>query len=200
MLLILSPPIDALPNKQWVSPPWATTIPWWRSLHVPMTPRSSILGGFYAPGRVTHGKKVRGGARQRVAQKTLMMNKINGFPCPLPGRGSPGPPPWSQAWGWGSGASAWWPGLYQWGPAGHSPKRLRGTPFPPAHHQQEGPKGSGAVRAGRQPKAGTLAVWSSAAEASSRDVEHHLSGGEGAWAGARGWEFPARYSRPHLDA
>ena len=56
-----------------------------------------------------------------------------------------GAPPWSQAWGWGSGASAWWPGLYPWGPAGHSPKRLRGTPFPPAHHQQEGPKGSGAL-------------------------------------------------------
>ncbi|KAK0145690.1 hypothetical protein N1851_015412 [Merluccius polli] len=40
-----------------------------------------------------------------------------------------GAPPWSQAGGWGSRASAWWPGLYPWGPAGHSPKRRRGTPF-----------------------------------------------------------------------
>ncbi|KAK0147792.1 Craniofacial development protein 2 [Merluccius polli] len=52
------------------------------------------------------------------------------------------------AWGWGSGASAWWPGLYPWGPAGHSPKQRRGTPFLPAHHQQEGPKGSGACELG----------------------------------------------------
>ena len=33
-----------------------------------------------------------------------------------------GAPLWSQAWGWGSQASAWWPGLYPRGPAGPSPK------------------------------------------------------------------------------
>ena len=45
-----------------------------------------------------------------------------------------GAPSWSQAWGWGSMASAWWPGLFSWGPVGHSPKKQRGTPFPWAHH------------------------------------------------------------------
>ncbi|KAI3354305.1 hypothetical protein L3Q82_018491, partial [Scortum barcoo] len=33
-----------------------------------------------------------------------------------------GAPPWSQAWGWGSQASAWWPGLCPRDPAGLSPK------------------------------------------------------------------------------
>ena len=46
-----------------------------------------------------------------------------------------GAPPWSQAWGWGSEASAWWPGLHPWGPAGHSPKKGHGTPLPQTHHQ-----------------------------------------------------------------
>ena len=57
-----------------------------------------------------------------------MMSKINGLTCPLPGRGSPGPPPWSQAWGWGSGASAWWPGTAQnndMGPPSRGPRLLK---------------------------------------------------------------------------
>ncbi|TWW80939.1 hypothetical protein D4764_01G0007540 [Takifugu flavidus] len=54
-----------------------------------------------------------------------------------------GAPSWSQAWGWGMLASAWWPDLCPWSPAGHSPKRQHGTPFPWAHHLQEGPRGSG---------------------------------------------------------
>ncbi len=33
-----------------------------------------------------------------------------------------------------------------------------------------------------------------------RDVECHLAGGEGAWAGAGGWEVPTRNSRHHLHA
>lgn len=39
--------------------------------------------------------------------------------------------------------------------------------------------GVGAMRVGWQSKAWTLTVRSSAAAASSRDVEYHLSGGEG---------------------
>ncbi|TWW77322.1 hypothetical protein D4764_12G0007120 [Takifugu flavidus] len=54
-----------------------------------------------------------------------------------------GAPSWSQAWGWGTLASAWWPDLCPWSPAGRSPKRQHGTPFPWAHHLQEGPRGSG---------------------------------------------------------
>ncbi|TWW80554.1 Partitioning defective 3 -like protein B [Takifugu flavidus] len=53
-----------------------------------------------------------------------------------------GAPSWSQAWVWGTLASAWWPDLCPWSPAGHSPKRQHGTPFPWAHHLQEGPRGS----------------------------------------------------------
>ncbi|TWW65115.1 R2 Retrovirus-related Pol polyprotein from type I retrotransposable element [Takifugu flavidus] len=54
-----------------------------------------------------------------------------------------GAPSWSQAWGWGTLVSAWWLDLCPWSPAGHSPKRQHGTPFPWAHHLQEGPRGSG---------------------------------------------------------
>lgn len=41
-----------------------------------------------------------------------------------------GAPPWSQAWGWGSSASAWWPGLYLRDPAGPSPKKRRRPALP----------------------------------------------------------------------
>jgi hypothetical protein len=69
-----------------------------------------------------------------------------------------GAPLWSQAWRWGTMASAWWPGFYPRSPAGLSPKRRRGSPFRWAHHLSEGPKGSGALCYGRQPREGTLAV------------------------------------------
>ncbi|KAI3377917.1 hypothetical protein L3Q82_009047, partial [Scortum barcoo] len=39
-----------------------------------------------------------------------------------------GIPPWSQAWGWGSQASAWWPGLCPRDPAGLSPRKWRCGP------------------------------------------------------------------------
>ena len=75
--------------------------------------------------------------------------------------------------GWTT-TSSWWPD-----------SALRGgTPFLWAHHLQEGPKGSGAKCFGWQPKAGTLAVRSLAAETSSRDVENHVSDGEVAGGGA----------------
>uniref|UniRef100_A0A8C6KAV0 Nuclear factor kappa B subunit 1 n=1 Tax=Nothobranchius furzeri TaxID=105023 RepID=A0A8C6KAV0_NOTFU len=40
-------------------------------------------------------------------------------------------------------ACAWWPGFHPKSPAGHSPKRKHGSPFPWAHHSWEGPKGFG---------------------------------------------------------
>ena len=40
--------------------------------------------------------------------------------------GITGASPWSQAWGWGSQASARWAGLCPQGPAGHSPKEQHG--------------------------------------------------------------------------
>ncbi|KAI3358634.1 hypothetical protein L3Q82_015045, partial [Scortum barcoo] len=36
--------------------------------------------------------------------------------------GVTGAPPWSQAWGWGSQASAWWPGLCPQGPSRAQPE------------------------------------------------------------------------------
>ena len=59
--------------------------------------------------------------------------------------GVTGAPPWSQAWGWGSQASAWWPGLCPRDPAGRSPKERRGPALLWAHHSQEGSEGAGAV-------------------------------------------------------
>ena len=58
--------------------------------------------------------------------------------------GVTGAPPWSQAWGWGSQASAWWPGLCPRDPAGPSPKERRGPALQWAHHLQEGSEGADA--------------------------------------------------------
>ncbi|KAK3534035.1 hypothetical protein QTP86_000633 [Hemibagrus guttatus] len=41
-----------------------------------------------------------------------------------------GAPPWSQAFGWGTQASAWWPSLCLWDSARHSPKERRRPAFP----------------------------------------------------------------------
>ncbi|TWW64942.1 hypothetical protein D4764_22G0005890 [Takifugu flavidus] len=69
-----------------------------------------------------------------------------------------GAPPWSQAWGWGSIASAWWPGLRRWGPAGPSLNWLHGHFRPQwTHHPQEEHEGSGAVWIGLRTKTGALA-------------------------------------------
>lgn len=78
-------------------------------------------------------------------------------------------PSWSQVWGRGMLACPWWPSLCPWGLVEHSPKNQHGPPpIPFAHHLQNG-----------QPKAGTMVVRFPAAEASSRDVQWHLSDGEG---------------------
>ena len=94
--------------------------------------------------------------------------------------GVTGAPPWSQAWGWGSQASAWWPGLRPWGPAGLSPKERRGPALQWTHHLQEGSEGEDAKGFGRQLWAGAPAVQSLDTEPSYGDMECHLAGGEGA--------------------
>ncbi|KAK3534941.1 hypothetical protein QTP70_002024 [Hemibagrus guttatus] len=43
--------------------------------------------------------------------------------------GVTGAPPWSQAWCWGTQASAWWPSLCLRDSAGHSPKKRRRPPL-----------------------------------------------------------------------
>ncbi|KAI3355458.1 hypothetical protein L3Q82_018295, partial [Scortum barcoo] len=57
--------------------------------------------------------------------------------------GVTGAPPWSQAWGWGSQASAWWPGLCPRDPAGLSPKWRRGDVGPPSSRLTTRRKGHG---------------------------------------------------------
>ncbi|KAK3523637.1 hypothetical protein QTP70_005839 [Hemibagrus guttatus] len=44
--------------------------------------------------------------------------------------GVTGAPPWSQAWGWGTQAIAWWPSLCLRDSAGHSPRKRRRPTFP----------------------------------------------------------------------
>ena len=82
-------------------------------------------------------------------------------------------------WGRGRTASTRWLDLCSWCPVRLSPKRQSGTPFLWVYHLQERSKGSGAKSFGWQPKAGTLAVQYMVVEASSRDVECHLSDWEG---------------------
>ena len=67
----------------------------------PNDPQELRCRGLYAPGRVTHGKQVRGeGPDKRwLKKRPLMTNKINGLVCPSPGRGSPGPPPGARPGG-----------------------------------------------------------------------------------------------------
>ncbi|KAI3366638.1 hypothetical protein L3Q82_009327, partial [Scortum barcoo] len=53
--------------------------------------------------------------------------------------GVTGAPPWSQAWGWGLQASAWWPGSLPTGPGRAQPENGGdvGPPFRQFHHRQE---------------------------------------------------------------
>ncbi|KAI3371487.1 hypothetical protein L3Q82_024071 [Scortum barcoo] len=96
-----------------------------------------------------------------------------------PGLALPGAPPWSQAWGWGSQASAWWPGLCPRDPAGLSPKWRRGPAHlpvgsPPAGKVHEGPVqcGLGSSRGG-----GASTTQSLEQNSGNRDMECHLTGG-----------------------
>ena len=92
--------------------------------------------------------------------------------------GVTGAPPWSQAWGWGSQASAWWPGLRPRDPAGCSPNERRGPALQWVHHLQEGSEGAGAVRFGWQSWAGAPVTQSPGGDSSHGDMECHLTGGE----------------------
>ncbi|KAK3574685.1 hypothetical protein QTP86_012819 [Hemibagrus guttatus] len=49
--------------------------------------------------------------------------------CYVTRTGVTGAPPWSQAWGWGMQASAWWPSLCLRDSAGHSPKKQHRPTF-----------------------------------------------------------------------
>ncbi|KAI3359216.1 hypothetical protein L3Q82_002744 [Scortum barcoo] len=98
--------------------------------------------------------------------------------------GVTGAPPWSQAWGWGSQASAWWPGLCPRDPAGLSPSLANGDVGPPSSRLtttrrkvHEGPVqcGLGSSR-GR----GASTTQSLDQNSGNRDMECHLAGGEGA--------------------
>ncbi|KAI3369481.1 hypothetical protein L3Q82_007697 [Scortum barcoo] len=56
--------------------------------------------------------------------------------------GSTGAPPWSQAWGWGSQASTWWPESLPTGPGRAQPEMATWARLHSAfqaHHLQEGP-------------------------------------------------------------
>ncbi|KAI3377726.1 hypothetical protein L3Q82_008452 [Scortum barcoo] len=85
-----------------------------------------------------------------------------------------GTPPWSQAWGWGSQASAWWLGLCPRDPAGLSPKWKwrRGPPSPSSRlttHRKvhEGPvqcglgssRGGGPQRPNPLTKTLAIGIW-----------------------------------------
>ncbi|TKS65417.1 Craniofacial development protein 2 p97 bucentaur protein [Collichthys lucidus] len=60
----------------------------------------AMLSGAYAPGRVTQGKQVLGEGPDKVQLNIpLMRRKTDGTKFPLPGRGSPGPPPGARPGG-----------------------------------------------------------------------------------------------------
>ena len=80
--------------------PLPELLPWWRGLRVPMTPRSSVVGGFMP--LVGSPMANRSGGRGQTkggSKRPLMMSKINGLVCPSPRRGSPGPPPGARPGG-----------------------------------------------------------------------------------------------------
>ncbi|KAL0182650.1 hypothetical protein M9458_022025, partial [Cirrhinus mrigala] len=56
-----------------------------------------------------------------------------------------------QAWGWGSYASVWWPGLTPRGPAGLSPKKRRGAALPDHRGPVHCGMGGGRRRGPRRP-------------------------------------------------
>ncbi|KAI3369124.1 hypothetical protein L3Q82_026083 [Scortum barcoo] len=83
----------------------------------PNDPRSYVVEGHYAPGRVSHGKQVLGDGPETKSGSEAHHEKKNIKDRYVARIGVTGAPPWSQAWGWGSQASAWWPGLCPRDPA-----------------------------------------------------------------------------------
>ncbi|KAI3352981.1 hypothetical protein L3Q82_019556 [Scortum barcoo] len=92
--------------------------------------------------------------------------------------GVTGAPPWSQAWGWGSQASAWWPGLCPLGPGRAQPEMATWARLP-----------VGSPPAGRSMRGRCNVVWVAVVAGASttqsldqnsgnRDMECHLAGGK----------------------
>lgn len=54
--------VEGRGSGQWKrgTPPWATTLPWWKGFACPNDPRSSVVGELHTPGRATHGKQAVG--------------------------------------------------------------------------------------------------------------------------------------------
>lgn len=68
------------------------------------------------------GHPWRTGPRERTRQNVVhiiqfMMSYLIGLEFPLAWTRVTGAPSWSQAWGWGTLASTWWPSLCPWGPS-----------------------------------------------------------------------------------
>ena len=140
----------------------------------PSDPRCSVVWGFMPLLGPPMANRSWGRDQTKCSPNRPTMKKKNYGPkSPLPDMGYLGPL-LEPGLGVGHDGGVWWPGLCPWGLAGLSPKRWHGTPFPWAHHLKDGPKGLGARSFGWRSKAGTLAIQSWAAEATSSDVEHHL--------------------------
>ena len=111
----------------------------------PNDPGSYVVGGFMPLVGSPKANRFQVKDQTKRGSKTHHIETQQWSPAALAWTRVTGAPPWSQAQGWGSMASAWWPGLFPWGPAGLSPKKQGGTPFQRAHHLQEGSWGSGEV-------------------------------------------------------
>ena len=99
--------------------------------------------------------------------------KINGLTSPSPGRGLPGPPPGARP---GGGARGRAPGGQAY---------THGARPGTAQNDDVGPPPASSPPAGGAKGVGCNVSWAAAeggdlGEASSRDAERHLSGGEGA--------------------
>ena len=106
----------------------------------PSDPRSYVVGGFMPlEGSPMANRSLGEGPDKVWLTNDLYDEQKQWSKVSLARTRVTGAPLWSQAWRWGSEASAWWPGLCPWGPAGLSPKGKHGPPLPWIHRLQEGP-------------------------------------------------------------
>lgn len=96
---------------------WTATLTWWRRFKYLKEPRSYVFRGLmpllecpkasrsYLTGQTKSGSE---SPDEEEYNKAVYIERT----------GVTGAPPLSQAWGWGSQASAWWPGLHPWDPVG----------------------------------------------------------------------------------
>ena len=113
-----------------------------------------------------------------------MKKNYHGPKSPLPGHGLP-EPLLEPGLGVGHDVKGLLDGPLPIGSCRAQPEAGTSKLLPMGSPPAGGAKGLGAGSFGSQPKAGTLAVRSWAAEASFSDLECHLSDGEGTRAGAR---------------